>query len=100
MPTDLDGIAVFKKARILYAPGKAAMPAALPCLALRWPRIPAAAPGRKKNSSKLLKDIMHGSIRAAWILAREKDGFVDYVRGANLAGLQESGRRHAGLRRR
>jgi glutamate dehydrogenase (NADP+) len=35
MPTDLDGVHVFKKAQILYAPGKAPMPAALPCRAWR-----------------------------------------------------------------
>jgi glutamate dehydrogenase (NADP+) len=30
MPTDLDGVHVFKKAQILYAPARRPMPAALP----------------------------------------------------------------------
>jgi len=43
---------------------------------------------------------MHGIHSSCLEYGKEKDGFVDYVRGANLAGFKKSGRRHAGLRRR
>jgi glutamate dehydrogenase/leucine dehydrogenase len=61
MPTDLDGIHVFKKARVLFAPGKAANAGGVAVSGLEM----------SQNS------------------ARDATGHCDYVKGANLAGFKK-----------
>src|SRR6201996_2897807 len=60
MPTTLDGIAVFKKARILYAPGKAANAGGVAVSGLEMSQNSERRSWKEAELQQLLKDIMHG----------------------------------------
>jgi glutamate dehydrogenase/leucine dehydrogenase len=86
MPTTPDGVDVFLGARILYGPGKAANAGGVAVSGLemtqnagvvRWPR---------EEVDMRLQQIMK-SIHANCVRYGTSDGFVDYVRGANVAGF-------------
>ncbi len=86
MPTTPEGVAVFLAARILYGPGKAANAGGVSVSGLemtqnagvvRWPR---------EEVDMRLQQIMK-SIHAYCVRFGEQDGFVNYVRGANVAGF-------------
>jgi glutamate dehydrogenase/leucine dehydrogenase len=86
MPTTPEGVDVFLGARILYGPGKAANAGGVAVSGLemtqnagvvRWPR---------EEVDMRLQQIMK-SIHANCVRYGKSDGFVDYVRGANVAGF-------------
>ncbi len=87
MPTTADGIRVFQEARILYAPGKAANAGGVATSGLEM----------AQNSQKLnwtayevdckLKEIMQNIHRQCCEYGHEDDGYINYVKGANLAGF-------------
>lgn len=89
MPTDLDGIAVFKKARILYAPGKAANAGGVAVSGLEMSQNSGRRSWKEEELQQLLKDIMHGIHSRCLEYGKDKDGHVDYVRGANIAGFKK-----------
>jgi glutamate dehydrogenase (NADP+) len=87
MPTTPEGVEVFLNAKILYGPGKAANAGGVAtsglemsqnALHLNWPR---------EEVDSRLHQIMK-SIHAACVKhGSDSDGFVNYVRGANVAGF-------------
>jgi glutamate dehydrogenase (NADP+) len=86
MPTTPEGVDVFLDARIYYGPGKAANAGGVAVSGLemtqnagviRWPR---------EEVDMRLRQIMK-SIHANCVRYGESDGFVNYVRGANIAGF-------------
>jgi glutamate dehydrogenase (NADP+) len=86
MPTTPEGVDVFLAARILYGPGKAANAGGVAVSGLemtqnagvvRWPR---------EEVDMRLQQIMK-SIHENCVRYGESDGFVNYVRGANVAGF-------------
>ncbi|HEY2007792.1 MAG TPA: NADP-specific glutamate dehydrogenase [Rhizomicrobium sp.] len=89
MPTDLDGIAVFKKARILYAPGKAANAGGVAVSGLEMSQNSERRSWKEAELQQLLKDIMHGIHARCLEYGKTGDGYVDYVRGANIAGFKK-----------
>ena len=91
MPTDLEGVDVFKEARILYGPGKAANAGGVAVSGLEMSQNSAKISWKEKELQELLKTIMtdihdrcveHGSVSAT-------DTHVDYVKGANIAGFKK-----------
>ena len=61
MPTDLDGVHVFKEAKMLYAPGKASNAGGVAVSGLEMSQNSARAlAGRRRELQQLLKDIMLG----------------------------------------
>ena len=86
MPTTPEGVAVFLAAKVLYGPGKAANAGGVAVSGLemtqnagviRWPR---------EEVDMRLRQIMK-SIHENCVRYGSTDGFVNYVRGANVAGF-------------
>jgi glutamate dehydrogenase (NADP+) len=90
MPTDLDGVHVFKKAGILYAPGKAANAGGVAVSGLEMSQNSARISWKEEELQKLLKDIMTGiHDRCAEYGGKSGTKHIDYVRGANIAGFKK-----------
>ncbi len=86
MPTTPDGVDVFLEAKILYGPGKAANAGGVAVSGLemtqnagvmRWPR---------EEVDSRLREIMK-SIHENCVKYGKNNDFVNYVRGANIAGF-------------
>ena len=86
MPTTLDGVHAFQKAGLLFGPAKAANAGGVAVsglemsqnsLRLAWPR---------EEVDQRLVNIMAG-IHAQCVEHGSRNGAVDYVRGANIAGF-------------
>jgi glutamate dehydrogenase (NADP+) len=90
MPTDLSGVHVFKNAKILYAPGKAANAGGVAVSGLEMSQNSARMSWRESELQKLLVDIMH-DIHARCVEYGGAAGtkHIDYVRGANIAGFKK-----------
>ena len=88
MPTDLDGVHVFKDARILFAPGKAANAGGVAISGLEMSQNSARVSWKEEELQKLLVDIMAG-IHDSCVEygGTAGDDHIDYVRGANIAGF-------------
>ena len=87
MPTTPEGVDLFLEAKILYGPGKAANAGGVSVSGLemtqnagvvRWPREEVDA-----RLQQIMKSIHANCVR----YGKTDDGFVDYVRGANIAGF-------------
>jgi glutamate dehydrogenase (NADP+) len=90
MPTDLDGVHVFKKAQILYAPGKAANAGGVAVSGLEMSQNSARISWKEAELQQLLKDIMDGiHDRCAEYGGKAGSDHIDYVRGANIAGFKK-----------
>jgi glutamate dehydrogenase (NADP+) len=89
MPTDLDGVKVFKAAGILYAPGKAANAGGVAVSGLEMSQNSARLSWKEEELQRLLKDIMNGIHERCIEYGRISDTYVDYVKGANIAGFKK-----------
>jgi glutamate dehydrogenase (NADP+) len=89
MPTDLDGIHAFKTARILYAPGKAANAGGVAVSGLEMSQNSERRPWKEEQLQQLLLDIMEGIHSRCVEYGRISDDYIDYVRGANIAGFKK-----------
>jgi glutamate dehydrogenase (NADP+) len=89
MPTDLDGIHVFKSARILYAPGKAANAGGVAVSGLEMSQNSERRAWKEEDLQQLLLDIMEGIHARCVEYGRVSDDYVDYVKGANIAGFKK-----------
>ncbi len=89
MPTDLDGVHVFKAAKILYAPGKASNAGGVAVSGLEMSQNSARMSWKEDELQKMLIDIMGGIHGACLEYGRHPDGHVDYVKGANIGGFKK-----------
>ncbi|HZF94238.1 MAG TPA: NADP-specific glutamate dehydrogenase [Allosphingosinicella sp.] len=89
MPTDLEGVHRFKDARILFAPGKAANAGGVAVSGLEMSQNSARISWKEDQLQQLLKDIMDGIHERAETYGRIDDAYVDYVKGANIAGFKK-----------
>jgi glutamate dehydrogenase (NADP+) len=90
MPTDLEGVHVFKDARILYAPGKAANAGGVAVSGLEMSQNSARISWKEEELQRLLVDIMQGIHSRCVEYGSTRDGgYIDYVRGANIAGFKK-----------
>jgi glutamate dehydrogenase (NADP+) len=90
MPTNLAGVHVFKEAKILYAPGKAANAGGVSVSGLEMSQNSARMSWKEEELQKLLVDIMEG-IHSSCVEYGGSAGtkHIDYVRGANIAGFKK-----------
>jgi glutamate dehydrogenase (NADP+) len=88
MPTDLEGVHVFKDAKILFAPGKAANAGGVAVSGLEMSQNSARISWKEEELQKLLLDIMQGIHDSCVEYGGNLDDkHIDYVRGANIAGF-------------
>lgn len=87
MPTDLDGVRLFKEAKTLYGPGKAANAGGVAVSGLEMSQNSAKISWKEDELQQLLRSIMR-DIHTQCVEYGEVDGgHIDYVRGANIAGF-------------
>lgn len=89
MPTDLEGVHVFKDAKILYAPGKAANAGGVAVSGLEMSQNSERRSWKEAELQQLLLDIMEGIHNSCIEYGTQKGGHVDYVKGANIAGFKK-----------
>ena len=89
MPTDLEGVHVFKDAKLLFAPGKAANAGGVAVSGLEMSQNSARISWKEQELQRLLKDIMDGIHTRCLEYGRVSDDYVDYVKGANIAGFKK-----------
>ncbi|MES2441298.1 MAG: NADP-specific glutamate dehydrogenase [Pseudomonadota bacterium] len=89
MPTNLEGVHVFKDARILFAPGKAANAGGVAVSGLEMSQNSERRAWKEAELQQMLVDIMDGIHARCLEYGRARDGHVDYVKGANIAGFKK-----------
>jgi glutamate dehydrogenase (NADP+) len=89
MPTDLAGVHVFKDARILFAPGKAANAGGVAVSGLEMSQNSARISWKEDELQRLLLDIMEGIHSRCLEYGTDATGHCDYVKGANIAGFKK-----------
>ena len=87
MPTDLDGVRVFKEAGILYGPGKASNAGGVALSGLEMSQNSARLSWAEDELQSQLRGIMKGIHDKCVAYGEKPDGGIDYVRGANIAGF-------------
>ena len=89
MPTNLDGVHVFKDAKIMFAPGKAANAGGVAVSGLEMSQNSERRSWREDELQQMLKDIMAGIHERCLTYGDQGGGYVDYVKGANIAGFKK-----------
>lgn len=87
MPTNLEGIKVFKAAGICYAPGKASNAGGVAVSGLEMSQNSARLHWSEDELQEQLHTIMKGIHDRCLEHGLKPDGTVDYVKGANIAGF-------------
>ena len=88
MPSTKEAVAVFQKAQILFAPGKASNAGGVATSGLEMTQNSLRYNWTREEVDEKLKDIM-GNIHDKCIAYGEdpETGYIDYVKGANIAGF-------------
>jgi len=86
MPTVPEGVDVFLDAKILYGPGKAANAGGVATSGLEMTQNAGVVKWPREEVDMRLQQIMK-AIHANCVRYGTSDGFVNYVRGANIAGF-------------
>ncbi len=89
MPTTLEGVHVFKDARIMFAPGKAANAGGVAVSGLEMSQNSGRIAWKVTELQQQLFDIMEGIHQRCVEQGSGKDGYIDYVKGANIAGFKK-----------
>ena len=87
MPTTIEGINIFQKAKILYAPGKASNAGGVATSGLEMAQNSARLSWTREEVDAKLKGIMVNIHDQCNEYGRVNKKYVDYVRGANVAGF-------------
>ena len=87
MPTELAGIDVFKEAKIMYAPSKAANAGGVAVSGLEMSQNSARISWKEDELQQLLRGIMQDIHDNSAEYGRESKDYVNYVKGANIAGF-------------
>ncbi|PZQ20743.1 MAG: NADP-specific glutamate dehydrogenase [Sphingopyxis macrogoltabida] len=89
MPTNLDGVHVFKDAKIMFAPGKAANAGGVAVSGLEMSQNSERRSWKEDELQQMLKDIMAGIHKSCLTYGDQGGGYIDYVKGANIAGFKK-----------
>lgn len=87
MPCTLDAIQCFTDAKILFAPSKAANAGGVAVSGLEMSQNSAHLSWEEGILQRQLKDIMKNIHDKCETYGRESDSYIDYIRGANVAGF-------------
>ncbi|MDF1614109.1 NADP-specific glutamate dehydrogenase [Desulfurivibrio dismutans] len=86
MPSTSDAVRVFQKARIMYGPGKAANAGGVATSGLEMSQNSLKLSWTRDEVEGRLKQIMEGIHESCYKFGKEGD-YVNYVKGANIAGF-------------
>ena len=89
MPTTLEGVKVFHDAKIMYAPGKAANAGGVAVSGLEMSQNSERLAWSDERLGQSLTDIMMGIHQQCVEYGNRDGGYVDYVKGANIAGFKK-----------
>ncbi len=89
MPTTLDGVHVFHDAKIMYGPGKAANAGGVAVSGLEMSQNAERIAWDNERLGNMLTDLMRGIHEKCVEYGDQGDGYVDYVKGANIAGFKK-----------
>jgi glutamate dehydrogenase (NADP+) len=87
MPSNLDAVNVFTDAQIAYGPGKAANAGGVSTSGLEMSQNALRLPWTRADVDNRLHAIMQNIHHSCVEYGTEKDGHVNYVNGANIAGF-------------
>lgn len=87
MPTTPEAIALFQKARILYSPGKASNAGGVATSGLEMTQNSIRQKWTAEEVDAHLHRIMSEIHASCLKYGREEDGYINYVKGANIAGF-------------
>ena len=89
MPTTLEGVHVFHDAKIMYGPGKAANAGGVAVSGLEMSQNAERISWNHERLGEMLTDLMEGIHDKCVEYGDQGDGYVDYVKGANIAGFKK-----------
>lgn len=89
MPSTPEAIKILQNAKVLYAPGKAANAGGVSVSGLEMTQNSIKLAWSEEEVDNKLKDIMKSIHNACVKYGTEKDGYVNYVKGANIAGFMK-----------
>ena len=92
MPSTPEAIKEFLNARILYAPGKAANAGGVSVSGLEMAQNSQKLSWSAEEVDAKLKDIMAQIHHQCELFGKEADGYINYVKGANVAGFMKVAR--------
>jgi glutamate dehydrogenase/leucine dehydrogenase len=87
MPTVPEAVRVFQKAKILYAPGKAANAGGVSTSGLEMSQNSIRTAWTREEVDEKLRQIKINIHESCVKYGKEKDGYINYVDGANIAGF-------------
>lgn len=87
MPSTPEAIAVFHKEKVLFAPGKASNAGGVATSGLEMSQNSLRLSWTREEVDEKLKDIMENIHKACVEYGTDESGYVDYVKGANIAGF-------------
>ncbi len=87
MPSTKQAISAFHKAKILFAPGKASNAGGVATSGLEMTQNSLRYKWTREEVDNKLKDIMTDIHQSCIQYGQEEDGYIDYVKGANIAGF-------------
>ncbi|WP_166960346.1 NADP-specific glutamate dehydrogenase [Yeosuana marina] len=87
MPSTIDAVHAFQKAKILYAPGKASNAGGVATSGLEMTQNSLRFNWTRDEVDLKLKSIMSNIHDACIEFGTEEDGYINYVKGANIAGF-------------
>ena len=87
MPTVQDGIDAYLEAKILFAPSKAANAGGVAVSGLEMSQNSARISWSEDELQKLLRDTMRGIHDKCVEYGEEEGGYVNYLKGSNVAGF-------------
>lgn len=87
MPCTMEAIEIFQKAKLLFAPGKASNAGGVSTSGLEMSQNSLRLGWTAEEVDQRLHQIMINIHAAAMKYGKESDGYINYVKGANIAGF-------------
>jgi glutamate dehydrogenase (NADP+) len=87
MPSTPEAVEVFQKAGILYAPGKASNAGGVAVSGLEMTQNSMRLPWQREEVDARLQTIMQNIHQSCVKYGTNSDGYIDYVKGANIGGF-------------
>ncbi len=87
MPSTLEAVEIFLEKQILYGPGKAANAGGVATSGLEMTQNSMRLPWNREEVDKRLHQIMINIHKTCVKFGKEKDGYINYVKGANIGGF-------------